>query len=176
MIMTYHNYRSRPFHRTWNGVNRSSGFTDMGCIKSGLQWCQFWQAFSPWASPYGANGQTTMMLHNQRSRQFYRTLNRTFRYMHSAKSGPKWCTKFDKFLPHGQAIMRPMGKWLWCCTTSGQDNSIELQMEKICLEVSEICILQSLNKKWAVLSQHELSHTGGANEVCSAIIRSGDYA
>ena len=28
--MMLHNYRSRQFHRTWNGINPSSGFRDMG--------------------------------------------------------------------------------------------------------------------------------------------------
>ena len=35
--------------------------------------CQLLQVFGPWASPYGANGQITITLHNYRSRQFHRT-------------------------------------------------------------------------------------------------------
>ena len=59
-------------------------------------------------------GQMTMMLHNYRSRQFHRTSNGTdpsrgFRDMGSAKSGPS-AAWFDKFLAHGQAHMRQMGK------------------------------------------------------------------
>ena len=30
---------------------------------------RIWQFFGPWASPYGANGQITMTVHNYRSRQ-----------------------------------------------------------------------------------------------------------
>ena len=33
--MMLHNYRSRQFHRTSNGINPSSGFRDMGSAKSG---------------------------------------------------------------------------------------------------------------------------------------------
>ena len=43
MIMELHNYRSRPFHRTSNGVNPSIGFRDMGSEKSGHKWYQNWQ-------------------------------------------------------------------------------------------------------------------------------------
>ena len=49
MTMMLHNYRSRQFHRTSNGVNPSTGFRDIGSVKSGKD-C------GPWASPYGANG------------------------------------------------------------------------------------------------------------------------
>ena len=35
MTMVLHNYRSRQFHRTSNGINPSSGFRDMGSAKSG---------------------------------------------------------------------------------------------------------------------------------------------
>ena len=34
-INTLHNYRSKPFHRTLNGENPSSGFRVMGSVKSG---------------------------------------------------------------------------------------------------------------------------------------------
>ena len=35
MTMMLHNYRSRQFHKTSNGINPSSGFIDMGSAKSG---------------------------------------------------------------------------------------------------------------------------------------------
>ena len=35
MTMMLHNYRSRKLHRTSNGINPSSGFRDMGSVKSG---------------------------------------------------------------------------------------------------------------------------------------------
>ena len=41
-------------------------------------WTQFvanLTSFGPWASPYGANGQMTMTVHNYRPRQFHRTSN-----------------------------------------------------------------------------------------------------
>ena len=34
MTMLLHNYRSRQFHRTQNGINPSNGFRDMGSAKS----------------------------------------------------------------------------------------------------------------------------------------------
>ena len=73
--MTVHNYRSRQVHETLNGVNPSSGFRDMRSSKSGPNLYQIWQVFGPWASPFGANGQMTMTVHNYRPRQFYRTSN-----------------------------------------------------------------------------------------------------
>ena len=72
MTMTLHNYKSRQFHKTLNGLNRSSGFSDLHSAKSGSNLCQ---VFGPWASPYGANGQMTMTMHNYRPRQFHRTSN-----------------------------------------------------------------------------------------------------
>ena len=73
--MTVHNYRSRQVHETLNGVNPSSGFRDMRSAKSGPNLYQIWQVFGPWASPFGANGQMPMTVHNYRPRQFYRTSN-----------------------------------------------------------------------------------------------------
>ena len=73
--MTVHNYRSRQVHETLNGVNPSSGFRDMRSAKSGSNLWQIWQVFGPWASPYGANGQMSMAVHNYRPRQFHTTSN-----------------------------------------------------------------------------------------------------
>ena len=66
---------SRQVHGTLNGVNPSSGFRDMRSTKSGPNLWQIWQVFGPWASPYAANGQMTMTVHNYRPRQFHRTSN-----------------------------------------------------------------------------------------------------
>ena len=52
------------------------------------------------------------------------------------------CTKFDKFLGHGQAHLGQMGKWPWRCTTTGLDNSTELRIEKIHQAVTEIWVPQ----------------------------------
>ena len=52
------------------------------------------------------------------------------------------CSKFDKFLAHGQAHMGQMGKWPWQCTSTGLDNSTELRMEKIRQAVTEIWVPQ----------------------------------
>ena len=72
ITMTLHDYRSRQVHKTLNGVNPSSRFRDMHSAKSGPNLWQVWQVFGPWASPYGANGQMTMAVHNYRPRQFHR--------------------------------------------------------------------------------------------------------
>ena len=73
--MTLHNYRSRQVHETLNGVNPYSSFRDMHSSKFGPNLLQIWQIFGPWASPYGANGQMTMTVHNYRTGQFHRTSN-----------------------------------------------------------------------------------------------------
>ena len=66
--MTLHNCRSRLVHETLNGVNLSSDFRDMRSTKSGSNLWQIWQVFVPWASPYRANGQVIMTVHNYRPR------------------------------------------------------------------------------------------------------------
>ena len=69
MTMMLHNYRSRQFHRTSNGINPSSGFRDMGSAKSGPS--------TAWFDKFLANGQAHMgqmgntKLHNYRSRQVH---------------------------------------------------------------------------------------------------------
>ena len=73
--MTLHNYRSRQVHETLNGVYPSRSFRDIHSAKSGPNLWQIWQVFGPWASPYGANGQMTMTVHNYRPRQFHRSSN-----------------------------------------------------------------------------------------------------
>ena len=75
ITMMLHNYRCRQVHETLNGVNPSSGFRDMRSTKSGPNLWQIWQVFGPWASPYWANGQMTMTVHNYRPRKFHRTSN-----------------------------------------------------------------------------------------------------
>ena len=72
--------------------------------------CLIWQVFGPRASPYGANGQITMTVHNYRSRQVHETLNgvnpsSSFRDMHSAKSGPNLWQIWQVFGANGQMTM-----------------------------------------------------------------------
>ena len=52
MTLMLHNYRSRQFHRTSNGINPSSGFKDMGSTKSGPS--------AAWFDEFLAHGQTHM--------------------------------------------------------------------------------------------------------------------
>ena len=113
ITMTLHNYRSRQVHDTLNGVNPSSRFRDLRSAKSGPNLCQILQVFGPWASPYGANGQITMTLHNYRSRQVHDTLNGVnpssrFRDLRSAKSGPNLCQILQVFGPWASPYG---GKW-----------------------------------------------------------------
>ena len=61
-------------------------------------------SLGPWASPYGANGQITIALHNYRSRQVHETLNgvnpsSSFRDMRSAKSGSNMWQIWQVFSP-----------------------------------------------------------------------------
>ena len=63
-----------------------------------------WQLLGPWASPYGANGQITITVHNYRFRQFHETLNgvnpsSSFRDTPSAKSGPNLWQIWQHFDP-----------------------------------------------------------------------------
>ena len=103
LTMTLHNHRFRQVHESlnrWYPVKRAQPamLTDgrygpFGRIPSKLGnsiprfqryavrkvWTQFvanLTSFGPWASPYGANGQMTMTVHNFRPRQFHRTSNR----------------------------------------------------------------------------------------------------
>ena len=55
MTMMVHNYRSRQFHKTWNGKNPPSGFRDMGSVKSGpsAAWFdKFLLIWGKWANNY----------------------------------------------------------------------------------------------------------------------------
>ena len=105
MTMMLHNYRSRQFHRTRNGIFKSiQWFQRYGFRKVWPKCCLIWQVFGPGASPYGANGQITMTLHNYRSRQVHETLNgvnpsSSFRDMRSAKSGPNLWQIWQVFGP-----------------------------------------------------------------------------
>ena len=49
MTLMLHNYRSRQFHRTSNGINPSIGFKDMGSAKSGPS--------AAWFDKFWAHGQ-----------------------------------------------------------------------------------------------------------------------
>ena len=104
ITMTLHIYRSRQVHKTLNGVNPSSSFRDMRSAKSGPNLWEIWQVFGPRASPYGANGQMTMTVHNYSPRQFHRTSNGEnpssgYRDMGSAS------------LAAARAAARPPGPW-----------------------------------------------------------------
>ena len=142
MTMMLHNYRSRQFHRTSNGINPSS-VSEIWVHKvwPKYMYCLIWWVFGPWASPYGANGQITMMLHNYRSRPVHETLNRvnpssSFRDMRSTKSGPNLWQIWQVFGPWASPY-GAMGKWPWQCT-----NSTELRMEKIRQAVTKIWVPQ----------------------------------
>ena len=73
----------------------------MGSAKSGTSAASFDKVFGPWASPYGANGQMTMTLHNHRpSRPVRETLNEVnpssyFRDICVPQSLDPICGKFD---------------------------------------------------------------------------------
>ena len=102
--------------------------------------------FGPRASPYGANGQITMTLHNYRSRQVHETLNGVnpssgFRDMRSAKSGPNLCQIWQVLGP-GASPYGANGQMTWQCTTTGLDYSTELRIEKIRQAVTEIWVPQ----------------------------------
>ena len=114
--MTVHNYRFRQVHETLNGVNPSSGFRDMRSAKSGPNLWQIWQVFGPWASPYGANGQMSMTVHNYRPRQFHRTSNGEnpssgYRDMGSASLAAARPTARPTARQSARPPVRPPGPW-----------------------------------------------------------------
>ena len=114
--MTVHNYRSRQVHETLNGVNPSSGFRDMRSAKSGPNLWQIWQVFGPLASPYGANGQMSMTVHNYRPRQFHRTSNGEnpssgYRDMGSASLAAARPTARPPARQSARPPARPPGPW-----------------------------------------------------------------
>ena len=101
MTMMLHNYRSRQFHRTQNGINPSSGFRDMGSAKSDPSAASFDKFL---AQGQAHMGQITVTLHNYRSRQVHQTLDgvnpsSSFRDMRSAKSGPNLWQIWQVFGP-----------------------------------------------------------------------------
>ena len=147
--MAVHNYRSRQVHETLNGVNPSSGFTDMRSAKSGPNLWQICQVFGPWASPYGPNAQMTMTVHNYRSRQVHETLNGVnpssgFTDMRSAKSGPNlWqiCQVFGPWAcPYGPNAQMTMTVHNFRPQQFHRTSNI--QTEKIRQAVTEIWVPQ----------------------------------
>ena len=91
-----------------------------------------------WSNQYGSKEQMTIMLHNYMSTQFPRTLNRE---------------KFSIQLFQRYASCS-MGKpiWVkWAC----DHNAAQLQVlpipKKICVAVTDICILQSLGPRWYLI-------------------------
>ena len=57
------------------GVNPSQWLQRYALCNVWTHLWQIWQVFGPWTSPYGANGQMAMTVHNYRPRQFHRTSN-----------------------------------------------------------------------------------------------------
>ena len=92
MTMMLHNYRSRQFHRTRNGINPSSGFRDMGSTRP-TQVLPHLTSFWPRGKPIWGKWANNYDVAQHRSRQVHETLNgvnpsSSFRDMRSAKSGP----------------------------------------------------------------------------------------
>ena len=58
MTMMLHNYRSRQFHKTWNGINPPSGFKDMSPAQLQPDLKSFWPMDKPiwgkWANNYNS--------------------------------------------------------------------------------------------------------------------------
>ena len=113
MTMMLHNYMARQFHRTSNGINPSSLFRDMGSAKSGQSAVWFDKSLAHGqASPYVANGQITMTLHNYRSRQVHETkwgksIQRFQRYAFR-KLWTQFVANLTSYWPMGKSIW---GKW-----------------------------------------------------------------
>ena len=94
MTMMLHNYRSRRFHKTSNGINPSSGFRDMASTKSGPSAASFEKLWAMGKPIWGQMGKslwqcTTTSLDK----------SNVFRDLHSAKSGPNSCQIWQVFGP-----------------------------------------------------------------------------
>ena len=72
--------------------------------------CLIWQVFGPWASPYGANGQIIMTLHNYKSRQVHETSNggKSIQWFQRYAFRKVW----TQFVPNLTSFW-PMGKPIW---------------------------------------------------------------
>ena len=113
MTMLLHNYRSRQFHRTWNGINPSSGFRDMCSAKSGPSAAWFDKFLAHGRTHMGQMGQITMTVHNYRSRQVHETLNgvnpsSSFQRYAFRKVWTQFVANLTSFWPMGKPIW---GKW-----------------------------------------------------------------
>ena len=102
MTMMLHNYRSRQFHRTLNGINPSRGFRDMGSTKSGpsADLTSFWPMGKPiWGQ--WANNYDVAQLQVQTSPWNFKWGNPSggFRDKRSAKPGPNLCQIWQVFGP-----------------------------------------------------------------------------
>ena len=117
MTMMLHNYRSRQFHITSNGINPSSGFRDMASTNSGPSVGSFDKIWL--GKPIWGNGQITTTVHNYKSRQVHKTLSGLnpssgFRDLRSA-SLAQFVPNLTSFWSMGKPIR---GKWPWQCTTT----------------------------------------------------------
>ena len=83
MTMILHNYRSRQFHITSNGINPSYGFRDMPSTNLAQELLHL-TSFGSWVSPYGANGRITMTVQYYKSRQVHKWAKPIQRFQRSA--------------------------------------------------------------------------------------------
>ena len=121
MIMTFHIYWPRRFHRTWFGVNRPSGcWVPVSARFQGPLPCT-------WAGPLWPHGQMTMTPYICRTRRFQRAwlgVNRPCGCRFPASKR----VRVPFFHAHGHAHYALMGKWRKRWTSTGRDDSKELNL------------------------------------------------
>ena len=123
MTMTSHIYKTRGFKLAWFRVNRSSGcWFPVSTRFQELLSC-------PWVHPLCPHRQMTIMLHTYMPRRLQWTCfgvnwDSGCRVSVSARfQGPLACQR--------ACPLCPTGKWLWCCTSTGQDGLINFVWSKL---------------------------------------------
>ena len=123
MTMTSHIYMTRGFKLAWFRVNRLSGcWFPVSTRFQELLSC-------PWVHPLCPYRQMTIMLHTYMPRRLQWTCfgvnwDSGCRVSVSARfQGPLACQR--------ACPLCPTGKWSWCCTSTGQDGSINFFWSKL---------------------------------------------
>ena len=97
--------RSRQFHITSNGINRSCGFRDMASTSLAQELLHL-TSFGPWVSPYGANGRITMTVQFYKFRQVHKWAKPIQRFQRSA-----FRKVWTQFVPNLTSVWSILVKW-----------------------------------------------------------------
>ena len=113
--MLLHNYRSRQFHSTLNGINPSSGFRDIGSTSLAqvlLDLTSFWPMGKPMCGKWANNYAVVQLQVSTSPRNFKwaKSIQQFQRYAcHNVWT--QFVANLTSFLAYGQAHMGQMGIW-----------------------------------------------------------------